>query len=666
MQTEDRRVFHHISESDNGTTGDSSVHPSNCKRNFIHISESDREVSPTQDSRIVLCASDSVLPLATKENCENGNDNVLPIEIISSTENDSVNSGCIQEQKPGASKLLDCVNSNSIICVDNTIEYAKIYDVVAENRICPMNVQRCRKLFDGYDKLRLDNVVNNIEFGVKLHSSLVESCRDNDFYNHKSALDNHELVSEKIKKEVSLGRIAGPFSTKPPGLIVSPLASVPKDNGSSIRLIHDLSYPKNHSVNSHIPKELCTVEYETLDDCLFIISTLGEGCLMSKSDIKNAYRIFECSRQDYRLLGFTWLNMYYFDRCLPMGCAISCAQFEEFSKLIHWVLTEKFGIQFMSHIIDDFMFFGPKNSTLCQQFLDIFISVSSYLGIPIKHEKTFNATTCLQLHGIQVCTLSMTASLPKEKIEKALFLINNMLSVDKTKMSKMQELCGFLNFCLRIIPSGRPFMRGLYDLTKGNKPRWFSIRLNSNVKQDLLVWKQFLISYNGKVIISKDVWTDKFEHEVFSDASGFAFAAFYNDRWIQGEFPKSWEKVNIAVKEFVPVYLSYRMWFSGTIDSRLLFHVDNESVVYMINNQTSNVDCILKMMRNMVLVGMKNNVQFQSQHIRGKDNLTADFLSRLQTAKAFQQSPGLQQVQDQIPPEWKIWDELLPLSSETL
>ncbi len=107
--------------------------------------------------------------------------------------------------------------------------------------------------------------------------------------------------------------------------------------------------------------------------------------------------------------------MYYFDRCLPMGCAISCAQFEEFSKLIHWVLTTKFGIQFMSHIIDDFMFFGPKNSTLCQQFLDIFISVASYLGIPIKHEKTFNATTCLQLHGIQVCTLSMTASLPREK-----------------------------------------------------------------------------------------------------------------------------------------------------------------------------------------------------------------------------------------------------------
>ncbi len=63
---------------------------------------------------------------------------------------------------------------------------------------------------------------------------------------------------------------------------------------------------------------------------------------------------------------------------------------------------------------------------------------------------------------------------------------------------------------------------------------------------------------------------------------------------------------------------------------------------------------------------MKNNVQFQSQHIRGKDNLTADFLSRLHTAKAFQQSPGLQQVQDQIPTEWKIWDELLPLSSETL
>ncbi len=70
---------------------------------------------------------------------------------------------------------------------------------------------------------------------------------------------------------------------------------------------------------------------------------------------------------DNRLLGFTWLDML-FDRCLPMGCPISCAQLEEFSKLVQWLLKTKFNIKFMSQIIDDFMCFGPRNSPLFQPY----------------------------------------------------------------------------------------------------------------------------------------------------------------------------------------------------------------------------------------------------------------------------------------------------------
>ncbi len=140
--------------------------------------------------------------------------------------------------------------------------------------------------------------------------------------------------------------------------------------------------------------------------------------------------------------------LYYFDRCNT---------FDEFSKLLQWFLKSKFGILYMSHIIDDFMFFRPANSAICQKYLDLFIKVSEYLRIPIKHQKTYNASTCLELHGIKVCTETMTASLPKEKIQKAMKLIDNMLQCSKTDLKSMQELCRFFNFCLRIIPSAQFF-----------------------------------------------------------------------------------------------------------------------------------------------------------------------------------------------------------------
>ncbi len=75
-------------------------------------------------------------------------------------------------------------------------------------------------------------------------------------------------------------------------------------------------------------------------------------------------------------------------------------------------------------------------------------------------------------------------------------------------------------------------MRRLYDLIKDSKPKWFKIRVNSDVKSDLMVWKIFLSTYNGKTIISKDVWCDNFSHEIYLYTSGFAFAAFLGSEWI--------------------------------------------------------------------------------------------------------------------------------------
>lgn len=62
--------------------------------------------------------------------------------------------------------------------------------------------------------------------------------------NLKSTFKFSQVVTEKLAKEVEMGRMASPFDQPPvPLLHVSPLVVVPKKVPNKFRLIHYLSYP---------------------------------------------------------------------------------------------------------------------------------------------------------------------------------------------------------------------------------------------------------------------------------------------------------------------------------------------------------------------------------------------------------------------------------------
>ena len=64
------------------------------------------------------------------------------------------------------------------------------------------------------------------------------------------------IARKKINKEVTLGRVAGPFlSPLFPTLRVSPISVIPKKTSNKFRMIHNLSFPLNNSVNDYINKE---------------------------------------------------------------------------------------------------------------------------------------------------------------------------------------------------------------------------------------------------------------------------------------------------------------------------------------------------------------------------------------------------------------------------
>ena len=67
---------------------------------------------------------------------------------------------------------------------------------------------------------------------------------------------------------------------------------IPKKNKPDAwRLILDLSFPADHSVNDGIFKNEFPVVYSTVQDAIRLIVKIGRGALMDKVDIQKAYRI---------------------------------------------------------------------------------------------------------------------------------------------------------------------------------------------------------------------------------------------------------------------------------------------------------------------------------------------------------------------------------------
>ena len=454
------------------------------------------------------------------------------------------------------------------------------------------------------------------------------SCTSN---NLLSAMQNPTAVDAKISKELDAQRLAGPFSSPPfPVFRISPLGLVPEKIEEEFRLIHHLSFPKGSSLKDGISSDHTRVSYATVEDAIRRIRSVGSTCFLAKTDIKNAFRIIPIRPQDYNLLGMCWRGLYYYDRCMPMGCSSSCKTFETFSTAIEWIAQNKLHINDMLHLLDDFLIIAPTED-LCRKQLDLFLLLCSYLGIPMAPEKTVGPSQIISFAGIQLDSILMEARLPQEKLDKCQALISPFLKLRKVSLQEIQSLTGLLNFACSVVIPGRAFLSRLIGLTLGVVHPHFRIKLSPEVKADMLVWQTFLSGFNGRSFFLSDDWYDSHQLQLYTDASGtLGFGAIFGRHWCYSEWPDSWRHRNIAYLEFYPIVLSLHLWGHEMQNRRVLFFTDNEALVHVINKQSCRDKDLMFFVRELVLVCLRRNVHFKAKHIPGLHNKLADSLSRLQ------------------------------------
>ena len=411
------------------------------------------------------------------------------------------------------------------------------------------------------DKQAANILVNGFTEGFRL-----EYCGPRIHVMSRNLLSAYQYPQELqslIDNEIDKGRVLGPFDKLPlSNLRISPVGLVPKKSGGW-RLITHLSSPQGFSINDFIDPSNSTVSYSSFDNTLKLINNVGPGALLGKMDVKSAFRLLPIHPADFCLLGFSHTNKFYIDKCLPMGCSISCNLFEKLSTFIHWATENHAALSTMDHYLDDFIFIGLENTLQCATLMSAFENVCSSLGVPIAPEKTEGPVTCLTYLGLVINTNSMTISIPEAKLLQLKLQLQDLVSRKKVTLRQLQSLVGSLAFCCRALPAGRAFNRRFYSAMAGASKPFHFIRVSSGLKEDANVWLKFLNEFNGSLSIVGNDWLCEDTLQLFTDSSRLGCGAYFNGSWVCIEWPKSWSQQllqDMTFLELIPILLSIFVW----------------------------------------------------------------------------------------------------------
>ena len=145
----------------------------------------------------------------------------------------------------------------------------------------------------------------------------------------------------------------------------------------------------------------------------------------------------------------------FVDKCLPFGSSISCSHFQRVSNGIKHIVQTKTGST-ITNYLDDFLFLA-LTILRCNYLVDQFLLICKEINFPVSFDKTEWASELLIFLEILLNGWDMVLSVPLEKKEKAVSMLQYLLDKSKATVKELQVLCRYLNFLNKAIFPRRAF-----------------------------------------------------------------------------------------------------------------------------------------------------------------------------------------------------------------
>ena len=480
-------------------------------------------------------------------------------------------------------------------------------------------------------------------------------------------------------------QFAGPFKRIPYEFYVqSPVGLVPKHQAEddhqgepktnpdeivwsteNTRLIFHLSWPKNSSVNFFTPKEKYTVKYRDLDDAIHSCLETGPNCYLAKLDMKSAFRNLPVRKEDWMLLVMmarhpkTNEKLFFMDKCVPFGHSISCCHFQRFFNAVEWILrhrTNKKANNYMNNFLLVALF-----EMACNNLVEVFLQVCTEIRFPVALDKTFWATQTTVFLGMLLNTRNQTISVPLDKREKAVKMLEKLFRSRKITHFNLQQLTSLLNYIARAVVPARAFTHRYYAKMKGVLKPHHHIRVDGEMKLDAQVWLTFLQDQSAVCCPFSDFKANTvsaMELKFASDASRnpeLGYRAIFKNVWISGLWePGFVEQCNPSI-EYLELYaltVAIFLWIPLLSNKRVILFCDNEAVVYNVNASSASSSNSMFLIRAITLKCLRHNVRIFMRHVRGKMNVLPDLLSRNRLDKFWELAPvSMSRTPEKVPQE---------------
>lgn len=480
-----------------------------------------------------------------------------------------------------------------------------------------------------------DFLVSVATFGASTLSAPPRSRSYRD--NHSSAYEFSDAVDALVEERTRPGWLVDvtPLYVADPLLpiLVSPIGVVEKSTPGTYRLLLDGSFGAGDCVNDFIDPSLFGAPLlASFDAIVSSILALRRAdplavILLYTTDIDNAYMRLPIRAADYWQLGQLWRNRVYWNVRAPMGLRPAGHLLYRFTAPINDRIFSLTGHR-PETFVDDSI--GAALAADMPALAAAMDSVPESVGFPISARKRLPPSTSRVFCGWLFDTVTMTVSLPRDKLLRLRAQISSHALRHRILASDLASLVGALQAACRGVRSSRPYLDTLCAASATATGRWVTLR--ADARADLLYWHDLLRDFSGTRMLD----TRSPDVTVFSDAcTSWGWGWVCHDLRVYGYGVWSDEPAiapplaHINALELV-VGIAAADTVAGLlpVDSSVALRLDNTVAVATVERERGARGHLSHAARALAYLTDTRSFFVASSHIQGIANVVADGLSR--------------------------------------
>ena len=498
----------------------------------------------------------------------------------------------------------------------------------------PINITYLEQKLAGYHD---DRIIKFLKYGFPINHNGVTGSRALP-RNHAGARDYAHELKQQLDNECRLHACVGPFVAPPiSDLFYSPLNSVLKRESNRRRLVLDLSFPPGNAINDGIDKDWYQgveekLQLPSIDSLVEKIIKLGPGCKVFKVDLERCYKQFFICPGDINLVAFHLDELIYIDCTLSMGSRSSarCCQYVTSAIVFIFVGEGYFAINYL----DDLG--GADSADKAELAFNTLRSILSKAGLKEASEKACPPCTNMTFLGIEVCTVTLTLTIPQVKLMEIKTVINEWSLKSRATLKQVQQLAGLLNFACRCVKPGRIYLSRVLNFLRAI-PQSGAVTIPSQVQLDLDWWRQFLEQYNGISFMPDNGWSAP-DMIISSDSCLTGGGALTNSQFFHIQFSHNVKNKcsHINQLECMVLVSAVALWAPNLIRKKLIMLCDNMNTVLAVNSGCSRDPILQAALRKLHQVTALFSCEVRAKFLAGESNRAADYLSRWHLNKSYE------------------------------